>query len=64
MLGMTWTTYCMKHETLETVDEVTKVAVFAEDELAAMGVKAFEVHGVTDAGCKVNFVGGPQWRQS
>ena len=59
---MTWTAYCMKHETLEEVDEVLDRRTWAEEELRPTGAKAYEIHAKTEAGCKVNFIGGPQWR--
>ena len=65
---MTWTTYCQKHNTLETVDEVTEVAGFMVEErdwLTGLpkrnGRAACEVRGVTESGCKVHFIGGPKW---
>ena len=63
---MTWTTYCMKHETLEKVDEVTEVKPFMVTARGFLGPEktgraACEVRGVTDKGCKAHFIGGPKW---
>ena len=63
---MTWTTYCMKHEALENVDEVIEVSSFMVEVAGILGPTrngraACEVRGVTDSGCKVHFIGGPKW---
>jgi hypothetical protein len=65
---VTWTTYCWKHNTLETVDQVNEVHGFVVEEhdwLTRFPRKtnraACDVRGVTDKGCKVHFIGGPKW---
>ena len=63
---MTWTTYCWKHEALEKVEEVTEVHSFMVERQGIMwpertGQSARDVRAVTDAGCKVHFIGGTQW---
>jgi hypothetical protein len=60
---MTWTTYCMKHETLEAVDEVTKVHPFIVGAAQGKpeGRSACEVRAVTVEGCRAHFIGGPKW---
>jgi hypothetical protein len=63
---MTWTTYCMKHETLEAVDEVVKVIPFMVEQAGPLGPErngraACEVRAVTDKGCKAHFIGGSKW---
>ena len=67
---MTWTTYCMKHETLETVEDVTEVKPFMvqaqvgkDGRALPTGRAACEVRGVTDKGCKAHFMGGPKWNR-
>jgi len=63
---VTWTTYCMKHETLEIVEEVTEAKPFMVEVAGLLGPvrngrAACEVRGITDPGCKVHFIGGPKW---
>jgi len=63
---MTWTTYCMKHEALEGVDEIVKVIPFMVEQAGLLGPErngraACEVRAVTVEGCKVHFIGGPKW---
>jgi hypothetical protein len=65
---MTWTAYCMKHETLEAIGEVAKVTPFMVEQRGPLGPErngrgACEVRAVTDKGCKVHFIGGPRWNQ-
>ena len=59
---MTWTTYCMRHEELELAGDVEKISTFIVHEAnRPTGRSACEVWAITAAGCKVHFVGGPQW---
>ena len=63
---VTWTTYCMKHDTLEQVETVTKVDTFMVERQGIMwpertGASACDVRATTEAGCKVHFIGGPKW---
>jgi hypothetical protein len=65
---MSWTIYCPKHEALELVDEVHEVRAFLVEAQEGQygwaektGRSACEVRGVTDAGCKTHFIGGPKW---
>jgi hypothetical protein len=62
------TTYCYRHNALETVDGVEKVRPFiVEEQWFPRPVKtsrsACEVWGFTTAGCSVHFIGGPRWNQ-
>ena len=60
----TMTTYCPKHERLETVDEVREVKPFMVYEGAVKTERSgCEVHATTYTGCKVFFIGGPRWTQ-
>ena len=57
------TTYCMSHERLEAIDEVTHAAVFRVYERAVRTERmANEVRAITKTGCKVRFIGGPSWK--
>ena len=63
---MTETTYCMEHETLETIEGVTKVRPFMVEVKGILwptktNRSANEVWGFTDQGCNVHFMGGAQW---
>ena len=63
---MTWTTYCMRHNTLELVDAVNEVHAFLVEQAGILGPEktgrsATEVRGFTDKGCKVHFIGGSKW---
>jgi len=61
---MTWTTYCMRHNTLEIVDAVTEVTTFLVYEGALKTNRsACEVRGFTEQGCRVHFIGGPSWNK-
>ena len=61
---MTRTTYCMKHDELELVGDVTKTSTFiVHRQNRPTGRSACEVWGITAAGCKVHFIGGPEWTQ-
>jgi hypothetical protein len=60
------TTYCYRHNGLETVDGVEKVRPFIVEERglfwpAKTNRSACEVWGFTTAGCSVHFIGGPKW---
>jgi len=67
---VTRTTYCMKHEELEFVDEAYDVKAFLVEARIDKGIgsmktgrSATEVRAVTDKGCKVHFIGGPKWNR-
>lgn len=66
---MTHTTYCQKHDELEFVDEIVKTTPFLVERKNFLGLpertgaSACEVQAVTDKGCKVHFIGGPQWNR-
>jgi hypothetical protein len=67
---MSWSVYCPKHETLELVDEVHEVRAFLveaqegpDGRAEKTGRSACEVKGITEAGCKVHFYGGPKWNR-
>ena len=63
---MSLTTYCWKHNTLEKIEEVTEVRSFMVERRGILwpersGASARDVRAVTEAGCKVHFIGGTQW---
>ena len=65
---MTWTTYCMRHNALETVEGVDEVRPFVVQEAGLLWPRgtnrsACDVRGFTDKGCKVHFIGGTQWNR-
>ena len=62
------TTYCYRHNGLETVDGVEKVRPFIVEERgilwpAKTNRSACEVWGFTTAGCTVHFIGGAKWNR-
>lgn len=62
------TTYCYRHNGLETIDGVEKVRSFIVEEKgllwpAKTNRSACEVWGFTTAGCTVHFIGGPRWNR-
>ena len=64
-----WTAYCQKHASLELVGDVTSVSTFMVERRGLLGTpertgrSACEVRAITASGCKVHFIGGPQWTQ-
>ena len=58
------TTYCQAHEALEGIDQVTQARPFMVYEGSVKTDRSgSEVHAITDAGCRVLFIGGPRWNQ-